>query len=219
MKQRPVAESTAGSTRPEIVRLGPRDVARGHRFAGVAATRADVAVLAMMLERERAIVRRRVADGTIALPGRSGAQTRRQYLVVPDWDALAVARDATFVGFFGQLRAGVDHSLLFVLEAELVATFPRYAGLGLLSYYDLGAEHGRYGNLILFAGPDGPALWRGNEVHRRATAVAPDHYESIRLHRGRVPGALLGDGRLTLEQTTYLQFLPGGLWHAVRSYA
>jgi len=218
MNRRPVAESASAAMGSEVVRFGPRDAAHGHRFAGVAATRADLAVLAMMLARERAVVRRRVADGTIALPGRSGREARRQYLVVPDWDALAVAREATFVGFFGQLRAGVDHTALFELEAELVETFPRYAGLGLLSYYDLGAEHGRYGNLILFAGPEGPELWHGNEVHQRATSVAPRHYESIRLHRGRVPGAFLSDGPLALEHTTYLHFQPGGLWRAVRSY-
>ncbi len=218
MKQRPMADSASGTMGSEIVRYGPRDAARGHSFAGVGATRADLAVLATMLARERAIVRRWVADGTIALPGRSDEESRRQYLVVPDWDALAVARDASFVGFFGQLRTGVDHTALFELEAELVDTFPRYAGLGLLSYYDLGAEHGRYGNLILFARPDGPELWQGNEVHRRATSVAPEHYASIRLHRGHVPGVFQGDDRLVLEHTTYLHFRPGGLWRAVRSY-
>ena len=34
-----------------------------------------------------------------------------------------------------------------------------YAAHGLLSYYDLELVKGAYGNLILFAKPDGPARW------------------------------------------------------------
>ena len=122
------------------------------------------------------------------------------------------------MGFFGHLRKGVDHKILFELEARLAETFAAYAALGLLSYYDLGAEHGRFGNLVLFSRPDGPELWHANPAHRQAVAIAPTHYGSIRLRRGHIPGPLLGAGALVVERTSYIDFGGTRLWRAVRVY-
>ena len=72
--------------------------------------------------------------------------------------------------------------------------------------------------VTLFWTPDVPAAWHTGAVHRAAVAVAPDHYEHIRLHKGLIPGAFLGDGGIRIEQTLYLQFCEGVTWRAVRSY-
>ena len=206
---------------PDVLaaRLGPLEPRGGHAFARLSATRSDLPILTEMLTRERAVARHWVV-GHDADPvtSRLAADGRRQLLIVPDWAALVAATDVTAVGFFGQLRRGVDHAILFDLEATLADTFASYAALGLLSYYDLGAEHGRFGNLVLFARRDGPELWHTNPAHREAVAVAPAHYQSIRLHRGVVPGRFTGAAQLVIERTSYLDFRGPRPWRAVRLY-
>ena len=200
--------------------LGPREPRGGHEFARLAASRSDIPLMADMLARERAAARTWVVENaTGPRVSERADDDRRQLLVAPDSVALVEARDVTAVGFFGQLRQGVDHTILFDLEARLAETFADYAALGLLSYYDLGAEHGRFGNLVLFSRPDGPELWHANPAHRQAVAVAPLHYESIRLHRGHIPGPFLGTGALLVERTSYLDFRDERPWRATRLYS
>ena len=88
----------------------------------------------------------------------------RQLLAVPDGRKLLASRDVTAVGFFGRLRKGVDHAVLFEHERAIAQTFPAFAPLGFLSYFDFGPEHGRYGNLILFWTPDVPDAWHKGEI-------------------------------------------------------
>ena len=174
--------------------------------------------MADMLARERAAARSWVVDN-VAGPRVSerADDDRRQLLVVPDAIALVEAGDVTAVGFFGQLRKGVDHTILFELEATLAETFADYAALGLLSYYDLGAEHGRFGNLVLFSRPDGPELWHTNPAIAGGRH-GPAHYQSIRLHRAVIPGLSGGRGA-AVERTSYLDFRGERPWQAVRIYA
>ena len=201
------------------VRLGPLEPRGGHAFARLGATRSDLPIMGEMLTRERAVARQWAVDREAEpVSSRLAADGRRQLLVVPDWAALVAAADVTAVGFFGQLRRGVDHAILFDLEATLADTFASFATLGLLSYFDLGAEHGRFGNLVLFSRPDGPELWHTNPAHREAVAIAPAHYESIRLHRGVVPGRFTGAAKLVVERTSYLDFRGQRPWRAVRVY-
>lgn len=200
--------------------LGPREPRGGHEFARLAASRSDMPLMADMLARERSVVRSWVVENaTGPRVSERADDDRRQLLVVPDSVALAGARDVTAVGFFGQLRAGIDHTILFDIEARLAETFADYAALGLLSYYDLGAEHGRFGNLVLFSRADGPELWHANPAHRQAVAVAPLHYESIRLHRGHISGPFLGAEALVVERTSYLDFRDERPWRATRLYS
>jgi len=202
-----------------VVRLGPLEPRSGHAFARLSATRSDLPIMTEMLTRERdAALQWTIDRGADPVTSRLATDGRRQLLIVPDWSALAGAHDVTAVGFFGQLRRDVDHGVLFDLEAVLAETFATYATMGLLSYYDLGAEHGRFGNLVLFSRPDGPELWHGNPAHREAVAIAPAHYQSIRLHRGLAPGPFTGAGPLTIERTSYLDFRGRRLWRAVRHY-
>lgn len=198
--------------------LGPDDRLPDRPFTDVEQTWADLAVMAGMLVRERALVR--TWSPAVEGPGivEGTHEGARQLLAVPDGRALLAARDVTAVGFFGMLRDDVDHSELFAWERQIARTFPEHAPLGFLSYFDTGLEHGRYGNLILFWTPEVPAAWHANPAHRRAVAGAPAHYEHIRLHKGRIPGPFTGDGELRLEQTTYLEFREGSTWRAVRRF-
>ena len=143
----------------------------------------------------------------------------RHLLVVPETHALIRARDLLVVGFFGRPREDADTPLLFDLEERLVAGMSSYAAHGLLSYYDLELVKGAYGNLILFTGPDGPARWGENPVHREAVEISPANYHEIRLHQGRLPGGILEDGELLVTRTRYIDYGGPEVWRAVRRLA
>ena len=121
--------------------LGPTDPIEGRPFTDPATTRADAALMRKMLLREREIARAwahdRPADASVLEHDSEG---RRHWLAVPDVATLVAAQNVTAVGFFGQRRPDVDHSILFELEREVVDSFPAYAKLGLLSYYDMELE-------------------------------------------------------------------------------
>ena len=205
---------------PAELELGPDETVPGRPFADPVHSRQDEEVLRRLLgnERERA---RFLADDW--LEGRKDVIIRetdpeghRHLLVVPDTRALLEARNPTVVGFFGRPRLDADVSVLFELEEELVAGMGSYAAAGLLSYYDLEFVKGAYGNLILFATPDGPGSWRENPVHSRAVEISPVNYHEIRLHLGTLSGGLLETGTLSLSRTRYLDYSAPEVWHAVR---
>ena len=82
---------------------------------------------------------------------------------------------------------------------------------------DLELVKGAYGNLILFASPDGPRKWRENPVHHRAVDISPANYHDIRLHQGRLAGRLLDGGALHVTRTRYLDYSGPEVWRAVRA--
>jgi hypothetical protein len=202
--------------------LDAADEVAGRPFTDPRWTGRDADVLRRMLARQR-----EVARSWLSVPPSGGtlrerdAAGHRHWLAVPDVGALLRASDLTVVGFFGQSRAGVDHTVLFELEEEVAAGFPRYAEAGLLSYYDMELGDGAYGygNLILFSTPDVPREWYTNEAHERAVVISPQHYHSIRLHKGSLPGPFLGDGDLTIERTKYLDFASDPPWRALRTFS
>jgi hypothetical protein len=198
--------------------LGPADLLPDRPFTDPEHTAGDALVMAMMLARQREVARTWTPD--VEGPGISESLTAdgRYLLAVPDGRTLLTARDVTAVGFFGQLREGVDHAILFEHERRIAQTFPAFAPLGFLSYFDVGPEHGRYGNLILFWTPDVPVEWHAGPVHRQAVRAAPAHYDFIRLHKGRIPGPLVGRGALELARTQYLDFAAPRPWRALRTY-
>lgn len=198
--------------------LGPAALVPGRPFTDPRNTGDDVLTMTRILALEREVARAWGPD--VDGPGiteQVHGETR-QLLAVPDGRALLRARDVTVVGFFGQLRAGVDHAPLFEHEHAIAQTFPEFAPLGFLSYFDFGPEHGRYGNLILFWTPEVPDAWRRGPVHREAVAVAPRHYAHIRLHKGRIPGPFMGDGQIEVQRTQYLDFGGPRMWRGLRSY-
>jgi len=202
--------------------LGATEPVEGRPFADPDRTHADAAVMRAMLAREREDARTWTASRASAISLRAdGARgERRQYLAVPDKDALLGARDVTAVGFFGQTRS-CDHGVLFELEHEVASAFPHYASAGLLSYFDVELDDGSYGfgNLILFWTPEVPPEWFSNAAHERAVSIAPEHYHSIRLHRGTIPGPFLGDGELEIDRTKYFDFDSDPVWRGLRLFA
>jgi hypothetical protein len=142
----------------------------------------------------------------------------RHWLVVPDAPALGGAQDVTVVGFFGDLRPGMDHSAIYDLEAEVVARLGDYAPVGLLGYYDAEIAPALHGNLVLFGPSEVPPEWHGNRVHAAAVAIAPRHYSVVRLHRGIIRGALLGGGHLVIQRTRYFDFGQQPAWQGLREF-
>jgi hypothetical protein len=181
-------------------------------------TAADAAVMGRMLQRLRREARswpRWQASAEVLKHTRGGC---RHWLVVPSAPALAGARDATVVGFFGDLRPGMDHSSIYQLEADVVARLGRYAPAGLLGYYDAELAPALHGNLVLFRTQEVPPEWHRDRVHAAAVASAPRHYLVVRLHRGLIPGALLGRGHLVIQRTRYFDFGQEPAWHGLRRF-
>jgi hypothetical protein len=197
--------------------LGPAERVPGRPFTDPEQTADDLLVMSRMLALEREIAHTWGPDVVGPDITELARGETRQLLAVPDGRALLAARDVTAVGFFGSLREGVDHAVLFDHERAIARTFPEFAPLGFLSYFDFGPEHGRYGNLILFRSSGVPDAWHRGEAHRAAVAVAPDHYEHIRLHRGRIPGPFMGAGQIAIARTQYLAFSGRRTWRALRS--
>ena len=203
--------------------LEARELVPGRPFTDPEHTVRDAQAMRELLARERerarAWSRGRGPRPEEVVTVERDEEGRRHLLVVPDTRALLEARHPTVVGFFGTPRDEVDHSILFELEDELVASMGDYAGAGLLSYYDVELVKGSYGNVILFSTPDVPREWHDNPVHLRAIELSPGHYHSVRLHRGSLAGRLLDGGELTIERTRYLDFGPAIPWRAVRPFA
>ena len=203
--------------------LGPEEVMADRPFTDLAHTLREAGILREMLAEERARVME-WADGgrshgrEVVLRQRNEAG-RRCLLVVPDVHALIHAPELSAVGFFGNAREEVDHAILFSLEDELVDDMAASRGEGLLSYFDLELDaRGRYGNLVLFASPEASETWPANPIHRRAVEIAPRHYTTIRLHKGLVPGGLLGNGEVRISRTRYLDFTGAEGWRGLRHF-
>lgn len=137
-------------------------------------------------------------------------------IVVPDWEALQAERVVTAVGFFGQIRPEVNHSPIMELENELIEQLPTTPGL--LTYYNLHRPRQGYGNLVLFENGESKDGWRDNETHGMAVERTPDHYYSVRLHNGLIPGGVMSSANLVLVRTKYFDFRTAPHWRAVREY-
>jgi hypothetical protein len=198
--------------------LGAQERLPARPFTDPERTRADAGVMDRMLQRLRREARswprsRRPVE--ILRHTRAGC---RHWLVVPDALALDGAQDVTAVGFFGDLRPGMDHSAIYELEADVVARLGRYAPVGLLSYYDAEIAPALHGNLVLFGTPEVPPVWRHDSVHAAAVAAAPRHYSVVRLHRGTIRGALLGTSQLVIQRTRYFDFGQQPTWQGLRRF-
>jgi hypothetical protein len=198
--------------------LAAHERLRARPFTDPERTVADAAVMDRMLQRLRREARSwpsSPASAEVLKRTRAGC---RHWLVVPSAPALAGAHDVTVVGFFGDLRPGMDHSAIYQLEADVVARLGRYAPVGLLGYYDAEIAPALHGNLVLFATCEVPPEWHHDRVHAAAVALAPRHYRVVRLHRGMIRGALLGRGHVVIQQTRYFDFGQQPAWHGLRRF-
>lgn len=204
------------------IELGPDEDVPGRPFTDPVHTRREEEALRMLLAHERERARAWCDEPSESrrnvIIRETDAAGLRHLLVVPDTHALIDARDLLVVGFFGRPREDAQTTLLFELEERLVAGMSAYAAHGLLSYYDLELVKGAYGNLILFAKPDGPARWGENPVHREAVEISPRNYHEIRLHQGSLPGGILEDGELRLTRTRYIDYGEPEVWRAIRRF-
>jgi hypothetical protein len=204
------------------IELGPDEEVPGRPFTDPAHTRREEEALRMLLAHERERARAWCDEPSESrrnvIIRETDAAGLRHLLVVPETHALIDARDLVVVGFFGRPREDAQTALLFELEERLVAGMSAYAAHGLLSYYDLELVKGAYGNLILFAKPDGPARWGENPDHREAVEISPRNYHEIRLHQGSLPGGILEDGELRLTRTRYIDYGEPEVWRAIRRF-
>ena len=174
------------------IELGPEEVVAGKPFSDPARTRGYQEALRHLLrhERERAKAWEDDSESRTGVVIREiDPEGHRHLLVVPDTRALLDAASPTVVGFFGKPKADADLPLLFDLEEELVETMTDHIGDGLLSYYDVELVKGKYGNLILFATPEGPTRWRENAVHRRAVDISPGQLPRDQAPSGQALGS------------------------------
>jgi hypothetical protein len=185
----------------------------GRPFTDPAATAEDCSILAVL----QATLKR--AAGGDRRPGaRSFAdEVGRHHVVVPDWTALATARPAAMVGFFGQARDDVDHAAIIALEHDIVGRATSFSGL--LAYHNAQLASGQWGNLVVFRSPAGTAAMTADPVHTAAVARTPQHYRSLRLHRGVLADGCLGAAQAHVEETLYLDFGETPTWRALRAYA
>lgn len=198
--------------------LAAHERLRARPFTDPERTVADAAVMDRMLQRLRREARSwpsSPASAEVLKRTRAGC---RHWLVVPSAPALAGAHDVTVVGFFGDLRPGMDHSAIYQLEADVVARLGRYAPVGLLGYYDAEIAPALHGNLVLFATCEVPPEWHHDRVHAAAVALAPRHYRVVRLHRGMIRGALLGRGHVVIQRTRYFDFGQQPAWYGLRRF-
>jgi hypothetical protein len=198
------------------VRLSASEEIDSRPFASPANTVRDGIVMQRMLEGLRTLASEWSTDDSSFLVREPDRHGHRHWIRVPDCARLVSATCMAAVGFFGRGRDDVDLVPIHDLEAAIVDELERIPGV--LCYYDMALAEGGFGNLILFASPDAPSHVHGSELHRRAVALTPRHYHSVRLHTGLVPGALLGDAKLLIERTRYYDFDSDPPWFAARDF-
>lgn len=138
------------------------------------------------------------------------------HLAVPDWEALEQRRSVAIVGFFGQARPEVDHAPIMEIEGDIVARAAEIPGL--LAYHNARLADDRWGNLVVFDSPEATGALAEDPRHASAVARTPEHYASLRLHRGGIADGPLGEAPIVIGETLYLDFADTPIWRAVRSY-
>lgn len=193
------------------VRLGNERLA-GRAFCDPAHTGRDRETLAAL----RGALRR-AAAGPRAGILRFADEIGEHVVAVPDWAALEQRRAVAVIGFFGQARAGVDHSRIVALEHEIVSRSPAFPGL--LAYHNARLVDGQWGNMVVFASRADTAAVTSDPVHADAVGHTPRHYASLRLHRGVAEDGPLGTSGVTIGETLYLDFSERPAWRGLRVYA
>jgi hypothetical protein len=192
--------------------LGADEHVPGRGFCDPAHTALDVATLSAL----RDAVKRQAGNRCATVLSFTD-EIGEHCVVVPDWGALARPEPVALVGFFGQSREQVDHSPIVTMEHQIVARAAAFPGL--LSYHNAQLDENRWGNMVVFASRAAVACLTPDPVHIRAVASAPNHYESLRLHRGSLADGLLGDADILLGETLYLDFAEHPAWRGLRVYA
>jgi hypothetical protein len=127
-------------------------------------------------------------------------------------EALGAAQEMIVVGFFGHMQPGAQADTLpqiQAVDAALIAQFPTFPGL--YSYTSLQLPGGDWANLAVFSDLNAMDEWSANPTHVRAIKdIAPRHYDTIRLHVGRLQGGL--NGQLSIFRTRFYQYEEDSIW-------
>ncbi len=116
-----------------------------------------------------------------------------------------------FVGFVsGRQTAAPPHIVeeIHRTDAKLVQALSGISGL--LAYASLELRAGAWYNLVVLNGADVRSQLKGLPIHSYASQMlAPQYYEWIRLHMGRMPDGLASK-MLVLEKTKHYTFQQSG---------
>jgi hypothetical protein len=169
----------------------------------------DLPMLQRMVERLRHLLPR-VAElprdlRPLSLSFRE-ADGRGHRIVLTNLEALSRRADMVMVGFFGQRRSGVERQPLYGTDSELIDDLSGHPEI--VSYSSLELPDGESGNLVLALGEDGLDRWQRSPRHSHvAHVLAPRHYASVRIHKGRLPGGLAACAEIELRATRRLNFM------------
>jgi hypothetical protein len=182
----------------------------GRAFADPVATLGDLAVLAAIRAAQRdRIVGERGCGSWIDQDGAT------HWLVAPRPELVREPSPCLAVGFFGQARSNVDHTIIVSLEHAMLSHAEAIPGL--LAYHNVQLANAQWGNLVLFEAGTDTAPMRGEPTHADAIGRAPAHYHSLRLHRGTLERSSSDEEEILLSTTLYLDFEESPPWRAVRS--
>lgn len=177
-------------------------------FAAVEKTGEDMGWIELMLARLQEMLPRGGGRYILQEDGRP------HQIVLPRAVTLSTQKNLVVVGFFGNARQDSQSAdKINEVDEWLIREFT--ASGVLLSYSSMLLPHGQWGNMPVFPSWEAMRHWRDNQRHAQAVReLAPDHYESIRLHTMEMKDGL--SGNLELVRTKYYQYENGQLWMATR---
>lgn len=199
----------SGAPSPDVVSLAAAEYVDGRPFTDPEATAHELDVLAAI--RAAQVERMEGARGGGTWVDRHGTT---HWLVAPRPELVLDPAPCLAVGFFGQARGDVDHTIIVSLEHAMLARAEEIPGL--VAYHNVQLANARWGNLVLFANGTDTAPMRGDPTHADAIGRAPAHYHSLRLHRGTLERGPGGAEVIVLATTLYLDFDTSPSWRAVR---
>ncbi len=205
-----------------VVALSPAEKVEGRAFCSPSLYERDTSLLAYLLEDLRAFTASVPYDMVAAGEHRSLEWTVhglvRRIVVCDAHRITAPDLDMCVVGFFGTRKQGIDSTVLEEVNSELVGEFREYPGI--LSYSSMELADGNWANLVIHDEPDAREYWRASKRHAEAASVlAPQHYENVRIHNGRLPGGVRGGKSIVLDRTKYWDYADDVIWQAIRELA
>lgn len=136
-------------------------------------------------------------------------------IIITQPERLQHHKPLTVVGFFGLRSETGDVALAQRLDRQLIPELSQHDDL--LAYVSTCLPTGNFGNLVLFASPEGKERWGLSEKHALAVRVlTPEYYVAVRLYNGELAQGLSGLESLRLRLVKYYDYRSQPLWRAVR---
>jgi len=205
------------------VQLAPQDMVRDRPFTDLRHTQLDLQALRFMiscacLALETPPPPSPLGSGSSIDPliiHQPDADHWTQRLILTQPQRLRVHRPLTVVGFFGLKSAAANVALAQELDRELIPELTAHAEL--LAYVSVCLPTGNFGNLVLFASPEGKDAWGLSAKHSAAVRLlTPDYYAAVRLYNGHLPDGVAAGETLRLHLVKYYDYASQPLWRAVR---